>query len=80
MRDAGANLLRRPERRCRVTFDPIKTPADAILYCDFLSRFATDPNLRDQMLGISGVIRDLVRRLQEQAVHLERAEASREAR
>jgi hypothetical protein len=57
------------------SFQPIRTPQDAILYCNFLQRFAIDPLLQEQMGGISAVIRDLCRRLEEQAVHLERVEA-----
>jgi hypothetical protein len=56
-------------------FQPVQTPQDAILYCEFLERFAIDQSLQEQMGGIARVVRDLCRRLEEQAVHLERVEA-----
>lgn len=57
----------------------IKTPADALLFCDYLAKFGTgDAALLYK--GIGDVIRELTRRLEDQAIAMERAEASKESK
>lgn len=53
----------------------IDTPADALLYLDYLARFCEEGECVSQMRGIAGVIRSLARRVEEQAMQIERAEA-----
>jgi hypothetical protein len=48
--------------------DSIETPADALLFCDYLAKFG--------YAGIARVIRDLMFRLEQQALVKERAEAA----
>ena len=55
----------------------IKTPADALLFCDYLAKFGTGDAV-PLYRGLADVIRELMRRLEDQAITLERSEASRE--
>jgi hypothetical protein len=57
----------------------IKTPADALLFCDYLAKFGMG-DAACLYAGIASVIRELTRRLEEQAIAMERLEASREAK
>jgi hypothetical protein len=47
----------------------------ALLYLDFLTRFTADSDTRRNWAGIAAVIRDLTRRLEEQALASEREQA-----
>lgn len=54
----------------------IDTPADALLYLDFMTRFCDGgEETVSQMRGVANVIRDLARRVEMQAMQIERAEA-----
>lgn len=55
----------------------IDNPRDALLYVEFFARFGQDKQLTKQMDGIAAVIRGLMRRVEEQALVNERAEASK---
>jgi hypothetical protein len=57
----------------------IKTPADALLFCDYLAKFGTG-DAASLYKGIGDVIRELTRRLEDQAIAMERAEASKESK
>lgn len=52
----------------------IDTPQDALLFCDYLAKFGTGDVSR-YYAGLSKVIRSLMRRLEEQAMAREQAEA-----
>ncbi len=56
---------------------PIETPQDALLFCDYLARFGTGDTV-PMYAGLARVIRELMRRLEQQALAAERAEASKE--
>jgi len=56
--------------------DPVQTPQEAILYCEFFARFGYG-ELRNNCSGIAKVIRDLMRRLEDQALQMERSEAQK---
>jgi hypothetical protein len=56
--------------------DPVQTPQEAILYCEFFARFGYG-ELRLHCLGIAKVLRELTRRLEEQAMSMERSEAKK---
>lgn len=56
---------------------PIETPRDALLYIDFFANFGGDEVLMRNMGGVAKVIRDLMRRVEEQALVNERAEAAK---
>jgi hypothetical protein len=56
--------------------EPVQTAQEAILYCEFFARFGYG-ELANNCSGIAKVIRDLMRRLEEQALHMERAEATK---
>lgn len=58
-------------------FDQIDNPRDALLYIDFMARFGTDANVTMQMQGVANVIRGLMRRVEDQALANERAEAGK---
>lgn len=53
----------------------IDTVADALLYLDYLVRFCEEGECVSQMRGLANVIRSLARRVEEQAMQIERAEA-----
>ena len=55
----------------------IDNPRDALLYIDFLARFGGDPQLMQSMSGVAKVIRELMRRVEDQALANERAEAAK---
>ena len=55
--------------------DSIETPADALLFCDYLAKFGVGDYV-PVYAGISRVIRDLMFRLEQQALVKERAEAA----
>lgn len=57
----------------------IKTPADALLFCDYLAKFGTGDTV-PHFRGLADVIRELMRRLEDQAIAMERAEASKESK
>ena len=57
--------------------NPIDNPRDALLYIDFMARFGFDPTVSAQMAGVASVIRGLMRRVEEQALANERAEAAK---
>ena len=59
-----------------MTDNPIKTPADALLFCDYLAKFGAGDAV-PQFAGIARVIRDLTFRLEQQALVQERAEAAK---
>lgn len=54
----------------------VQTPQEAILYCDFFARFGYG-ELAMNCRGISQVIQDLMRRLESQALKMERLEAQK---
>lgn len=56
--------------------NPIETPADALLFCDYLAKFGTGDYV-PAFAGISRVIRELMHRLEQQAMAAERAEATK---
>lgn len=56
--------------------EPIETPHDALLFCDYLARFGTGDTVH-LYAGIARVIRDLMHRLEQQALAAERAEATK---
>lgn len=55
---------------------PISTPADALVFLDFFARFVDEPQTQAQYAQLATVIRDLTRRLEDQALAQERAEAA----
>lgn len=55
---------------------PISTPADALVFLDFFARFVDEPQTQAQYAQLAAVIRDLTRRLEDQALAQERAEAA----
>lgn len=57
---------------------PIETPQEALLFCDYLARFGTGDAV-PMYAGLACVIRDLMHRLEKQALAAERAEASKAA-
>ena len=57
--------------------DPPETPQEALLFCDYLARFGTGDACA-LYAGLARVIRDLMFRLEQQALVSERAEASKE--
>ena len=52
----------------------IETPQDALLFCDYLAKFGTGEAVR-YYAGLSRVIRTLMRRMEDQAMVNEHAEA-----
>jgi hypothetical protein len=54
----------------------VSTPQDALLMCDYMARFGYGDTQKN-FAGISAVIRDLMRRLEEQAMRAEHAEAAK---
>lgn len=56
--------------------DSIETPADALLFCDYLAKFGVG-DYAPVYAGIARVIRDLMFRLEQQALVKERAEAAK---
>lgn len=54
----------------------IETPADALLFCDYLAKFGVG-DLVPVYAGIARVIRDLTHRLEQQAMAAQRAEATK---
>ena len=58
-------------------YSPPDSVQEALLFCDYWGRFGA-PEFRQNFRGISDVIRGLTRRIEEQAMALERLEASRE--
>jgi len=56
------------------TVPHITTPQDALLFCDYFARFCAGETA-EAMGGVSRVIRDLMIRLEKQAMRTERAEA-----
>lgn len=52
----------------------IDTPHDALLFCDYLARFGS-PDVAVYYVGIAKVIREMMRKIENQAVLVERAEA-----
>jgi hypothetical protein len=57
----------------------VDDPSSALLYIDFMVRFGHDKDVVRNMAGVSGVIRDLMRRLEEQAMRMEKAEMKKGA-
>ena len=55
----------------------IDNPRDALLYIEFMARFGQDEQVVSQMWGVAAVIRGLMRRVEEQALVNERAEAAK---
>jgi hypothetical protein len=55
----------------------IDSAQDALLFCDYLGKFGTY-EAKSHFQNIAIVIRDLMRRLEEQAAAFERAEASKQ--
>ena len=53
----------------------IETPSDALLFCDYIAKFGAGDAV-PQFAGIARVIRDLMFRLEQQALVNERAEAA----
>jgi hypothetical protein len=56
--------------------DAICTTRDALLWCDYMARFATG-DLARHADGMGAVIRFLMRRAEEQTMKAERAEAQK---
>lgn len=56
--------------------DPVDNPKDALLYIDFMARFSTDSAVTANMRGIARVIRQLMRKVEDQAMQNERKEAN----
>jgi hypothetical protein len=56
----------------------IDTVQDALLFCDYLGKFG-NYDFKNHFQSIAAVIRQLARRLEEQAVTMERLEAKRGA-
>ncbi len=53
----------------------IDTPQDALLFCDYLAKFAPDETIAKHYAGLSRIIRDLMGRLERQAMQAEKSEA-----
>ncbi len=57
----------------------IESVSDALIFCDFFAKYGKG-DFRIQLGGMADVIRSLTRRLEEQAMRSERAEAKRGGR
>lgn len=57
------------------TYRPCASASDALVYLDFMARYAVDKTTAENFHGIASVIRSLTRRLGEQASVLEKSEA-----
>lgn len=57
------------------TYRPCGNVADALVFLDFMARYATERSTADNFQGIADVIRSLTQRLGEQASILEKSEA-----
>ncbi len=57
------------------TYRPCNNAADALVYLDFMGRYATDRQTGQNFQGIAKVIRSLTQRIGEQASFLEKSEA-----
>lgn len=56
-------------------YRPCNNAADALVFLDFMGRYATEQSTAQNFQGIADVIRSLTRRLGEQASILEKSEA-----
>jgi hypothetical protein len=56
----------------------IDNAADALLFCDYLARFGSGEVVQCYA-GLASVIRDLMHRLEDQALKMERSEASKDS-
>jgi hypothetical protein len=57
------------------TYRPCSSADDALVFLDFMGRYATEQSTAQNFQGIASVIRSLTRRLGEQASILEKSEA-----
>jgi len=56
----------------------IDNPADALLFCDYLAKFGVGEFVQCHA-GIANVIRDLMHRVESQAMAMERSEAAKDS-